>query len=313
MSAHLIILILLALSIIYLFIKNGSLAMRFILKLKFTRHVYYTSVFFLGMLLAFSTAKITADSLGTVQFFYGALLINLLFAASEVLNDIYDVNIDLINNKKNTLLSGDIPKDAGVKVFFGLFLFSLAFASLSGAAVFVTALFIHALSYIYSCPPLRLKAKFPANALLIGFASTAALFCGFMFVTGSGYLNYFPYYQSLVLFAALTCAFTVKDINDYEGDKRNRIMTIPVIFGKEKGRKITAFVVFFSYLFLPAALKAYFLLIPAIIFGSATAALIYFSKTKLNENLVFLFLAFFCISCFALCSLYGKGCIPGIY
>ncbi|HPI03149.1 MAG TPA: UbiA family prenyltransferase [Candidatus Goldiibacteriota bacterium] len=313
MSAHLIILILLALSIIYLFIKNGSLAMRFILKLKFTRHVYYTSVFFLGMLLAFSTAKITADSLGTVQFFYGALLINLLFAASEVLNDIYDVNIDIINNKKNTLLGSDIQKNAGLKVFFGLFLFSLSFASLSGAAVFVTALLIHALSYFYSAPPLRLKAKFPANAFLIGFASIAALFCGFTFVTGSGFLNKFPYYQSLILFAALTCAFTVKDINDYEGDKKNNIMTLPVLFGKEKGRKITAFAALFSYLFLPAALKAYFLLVPGAIFGSATAVLIYFSEKKLNESLVFLFLFLFCLSCFALCSFYGKGCIPGIY
>lgn len=313
MSAHLFILLLLALSIIYLFIKNGSLAMRFISKLKFTRHVYYTSIFFLGMLLAFPTAKITADSLVAVQFFYGALLINLLFAASEVLNDIYDVNIDIINNKKNTLLGSDIQKNSGLKVFFGLFLFSLAFASLSGAAVFVTALLIHALSYFYSAPPLRLKAKFPANAFLIGFASIAALFCGFAFLADTGFLNKFPYYQSLILFAALTCAFTVKDINDYEGDKKNSIMTIPVLFGKEKGRKITAFVSFFSYLFLPAALKAYFLLIPGIVFGLATATLIYFSGKKLNEGLVFIFLALFCLSCFVLCSFYGKGCIPGIY
>ncbi len=313
MNFHLIFLFLLALSIFYLFIKNTALAMRFISKLKLSRHIYYTAIFFLGMLLACAAGETTARCLSAGQLFYGALLINLLFAASEVLNDIYDVNIDMINNKKNTLLCGGISSDAGLKVFFGLFFFSLAFAFLSGAAVFVSALFIHALSYSYSAPPLRLKAKFPANAFLIGFASIAALFCGFTFSAGAGLLNRFPFYHSFILFTALTCAFTVKDINDYEGDKQNNIMTIPVLFGREKGRKIIAFLALFSYLFLPAALKSWLLIIPGLVFGSATAALIYFSGKKLNETLVFTFLALFCLSCFVLCAFYGNGCIPGIY
>ena len=51
-----------------------------------------------------------------------------------------------------------------------------------------------------------------------------------------------------ILFVVTTIGTNVKDLKDYEGDKRAGVKTLFTVFGKENGKKISSLLLFFSLL-----------------------------------------------------------------
>jgi 4-hydroxybenzoate polyprenyltransferase len=252
---------------------------QFLASLRLSRHIYYTAVFAAGF---FTAAKSWPRDIYPPA--AGAVIINLLFASSLVINNIYDSAIDDVNRKGNTANLGGISHK-GYYAAYCLICGSAIFLSLAvSLAVFIVTAVIIAASWGYSSPPLRIKKIFPLNIMMISFSTLLAMALGFACSPGKALL---PVRFGTALFAALAMAFNTKDINDYAGDKKYGVKTIMTIYGPEKGRAIISFLAFAGYLAVAGFSGAPILFIPAIICGAITALYIRLSKGMVNEPFIF--------------------------
>ena len=64
-----------------------------------------------------------------------------------------------------------------------------------------------------------------------------AVLFGVSLVAGINTFNLMPGNISFLIFVVFTLASTIKDLKDYEGDKEEKIRTIPTLFGLETGKK----------------------------------------------------------------------------
>ena len=259
----------------------------FFLQSRPSRFFYYTVIFSSGFFLGIYKFKLLSDINFFINLFSGILLINILFLSSIILNNIFDKNIDKLNSKPNPLINIINIYDY-IKIFWICFLSSLFISlSINYTTLIMTAI-IHFISYIYSCPPLHIKKTFPLNIILIALSSVMALFLG---VSSSNEYNLFfqfPYKLGLVILIVLSLAFNVKDINDFKGDKKYNVKTLMTILGYNYGRKIIGILAFSGYILLPLLLNFYAILLYSFIFGALTFFIIYKSKNKINENIIFL-------------------------
>lgn len=252
-----------------------------------SRFVYYSVICTAGFFLGHEKYKNLSDIFLYINFTSALLLINIVFLSSIILNNIYDKNIDKYNKKPNPLLKIINIKDY-LKIFWICFFSSLLVSLSLNFTTFLIVLIIHLVAFIYSCPPLRIKKLFPLNIILIGFSSVLALFLGFASSNEFKIFFDFPYKLGFTMLGVLSLAFNVKDINDYEGDKKFNIKTIITIFGFEKGKKIIALLAFSGYMLLPILLNFKILILYSFLCGALTIFIILKSKRRINEPLLFL-------------------------
>jgi len=229
--------------------------------------------------------RICGVGFSVYPFIYGFVLINILFATSLMLNNYYDRAIDDVNKKCNPLNEPGASRPEYLSTFFFLSAASVAISLSISFPVFLTAMSIHASSWIYSCPPLRIKRFFPFNTLLIAFSTCLALVLGY-FVPG-GIFSKLPFTAIIIFTGLLFLSFNVKDVNDCEGDKKYSVQTLMTLLGPEKGRPATAALAYSAYLLVPLLLRNSFMLVPSIIIGGATFYVV-MRKGKVNEAVIFL-------------------------
>jgi 4-hydroxybenzoate polyprenyltransferase len=280
----LILLMLLSSAVVFfLYYKHPGQTSVFFRTMRLSRHLYYTFIFAAGFFLG---QKISGTPFSFVFFISGIFLINLLFSASLIINNIYDKKIDEINQKANALNSHAVIIKNYYIILFILACMSLVFSIIMSIKVLIAAVLISFFSYIYSSPPLRLKRVFLLNTLIISFSTILALALGF--VSTPAKFSLLPMRPVVTLFAVLFLAFNTKDVNDFIGDKKYGINTIMTLFGPSKGKKITALLAFAGYLLVPILLNAYALLIPSCICGVLTYSVITSRSKKINETSVFI-------------------------
>ncbi len=160
----------------------------------------------------------------------GALAAASLNAASNAINQIYDLEIDRINKPARPLPSGRISlKQAWV---FTLICYALTFflAFMVNMSFVVIVLLTTLITYAYSGPPFRTKrfgvlANFtiaiPRGCLLVvaGWSAVASP------------LDSEPWLVGLVMGLYILGAATTKDFSDMEGDRRYGCMTLPIRYG----------------------------------------------------------------------------------
>ena len=153
------------------------------------------------------------------------------------LNQLYDVEIDLINKPELPLASGELTIGQG-KLIVGIAgILALLTASLSGMWLFATVATSLIIGTAYSSPPIRLK-QFPFWAAFCiltvrGVIVNIGLFLHYGDkLNGREALN--PYVWTLTLFILLfTVAIAIfKDVPDLEGDKQFNINTFTLVIGK---------------------------------------------------------------------------------
>lgn len=167
----------------------------------------------------------------------GALVAAILNAASNGLNQIYDLEIDRINKPRRPLPSGRLALgDAWV---FTLAAFALAwllawFVAPAGRREFFGLVVAATLiTTLYSAPPFRTKRlgiwanvtiAIPRGVLLkvAGWSSVKPIW------------GEEPWYIGLVFGLFLLGATTTKDFADMEGDRRGGCQTLPIVFGVRK-------------------------------------------------------------------------------
>jgi 4-hydroxybenzoate polyprenyltransferase len=191
-----------------------------------------------------SGAIIAARTFPPLLSYIGAISAVSLNAASNTMNQCFDLDIDRINKPHRPLPSGRIKKENALIFGWTLYALSLILASSVNFQFFFLALATLLITFSYSAPPLRLKKRgiianvsiaIPRGLLLIvaGWASVKTIF------------NPEPWFIGTIFGLYILGAATTKDFADIEGDKRYGVKTLPIIYGiKRSAWLISPFFIF---------------------------------------------------------------------
>lgn len=199
-------------------------------------------------------------------------IIVVFFATSggNVINDYFDYNIDIINRPERVLPSGKISKKNGRD--YGYFLFAGAIVT-ELISYYITKNFIPLIIVIFAVIILYFYAKLFKTTPFIGNL-IVAFTTGLCFVFGGYTINNphiinISWYLGFFAFAMTLAREIIKDIEDYEGDKKEGANTLPIKFGK-KPSAILAFLLIIittalcPILYIKHIFSIYYLIIIAI-------------------------------------------------
>ena len=260
------------------------------------RSIHYIALLILGICLG-------AQTISNINWDKTILLSISIFCGWQfviIVNDIFDVGIDEVSNRKRPLIQGDVSKRFYYSISLVFFISSITCSYLVGYKSFVLMLsFILLYSFLYSAPPFRLRRLFIIPNIIIGLCSVIAVFIGFSIYMDPFLM--FPRNIALLIFIVLTFSSTIKDIKDYEGDKKEQIKTIPTLFGLEKGKKIIGILIAISFI-----LVSIFIRIPYLFYATIPSSFFaYFFIVKKNEKWLFMLEFIFVIILLVLGSISG--------
>jgi 4-hydroxybenzoate polyprenyltransferase len=185
----------------------------------------------------------------------GTIAAAMLNAASNAINQIFDLDIDRINKSGRPLCTGEVST-LGAGVFAAV---AGALALILAAAVSAMtrhwgtlALFVIAalFSGAYSVPPIRMKARgWWANVTIALPRGTLLKVAGWSLAQSIVAIE--AWYIGLVMGLFLIGATTTKDFADVRGDAAYGVKTLPVVYGAEKAAKVVAPFLVLPFLLLP--------------------------------------------------------------
>eukprot|EP00871_Galdieria_phlegrea_P005661 jgi/Galph1/6096/GphlegSOOS_G4743.1 len=169
----------------------------------------------------------------------------LLTGYTQTINDYYDKEIDAINEPYRPIPSGAISEGAVkaqiivlLSLGLGLAYFLDILQSHETPTVFLVALFGSFLAYIYSAPPLKLK-----RSGWIGNYALGASYISLPWWAGQALFSHLDWkvigLTLLYSFAGLGIAI-VNDFKSIQGDAKLGLDSIPVHFGVDKAKWISA-------------------------------------------------------------------------
>lgn len=189
-------------------------------------------------------------SLG-LNLFLGTLMAVLLNAASNTLNQIYDLEVDRVNKPRRPLPSGRLsPGEAWILtgVFAAL---ALCLAWAINVQCFLLALTAAVFTTAYSAPPLRTKARGVWANLTIAVPRGLLLkVAGWSCV--KSVLAAEPWYIGAIFGLFLLGATSTKDFADIEGDRAGGCRTLPVRYGVVAAARMISPFFIFPFLLMPA-------------------------------------------------------------
>lgn len=176
---------------------------------------------------------------------------------SIMVNHIYDIKIDRISNPQRVLPSGMLTIDQGKRVAVLFAILSVGFSSLLGIPFTLLAGVALVLGFIYSAPPIRIRNRI-FSTFMIGLGCASAFLWGYL-VPSAYVLDYVVIWQSItsvsfdvlsiaiVIFIAFSVGPVIKDLKDFESDRRKDVKNIFTVFGMEKGLDIASILLFMSF------------------------------------------------------------------
>ncbi|MCF7568118.1 geranylgeranylglycerol-phosphate geranylgeranyltransferase [Sabulilitoribacter arenilitoris] len=171
-------------------------------------------------------------------------------AAGNIINDIYDVEIDFVNKPDKIIIGKNISEKTGYNLFIILNVIGVGLGyylsqSAGKSAFFSIFVIISALLYIY--------ASYLKQTLLIGNIIISALVALSIIVVGifellpvittenrQTLLTFFKIILDYALFAFIINLIReiAKDIEDIDGDYKAGMRTLPIIIGRERAGNI---------------------------------------------------------------------------
>ena len=164
----------------------------------------------------------------------GSIMAAVLNAASNALNQIYDLEIDRVNKPKRPLPSGRLPMTAAWAFTIAAYLVALALAWLVAPdgrhECFWIVVIATAITVLYSVPPFRTKRLgIWANVTIAIPRGVLLKVSGWSAVKTIAGVE--PWYIGLIFGLFLLGASTTKDFADMEGDARGGCRTLPIVYG----------------------------------------------------------------------------------
>jgi geranylgeranylglycerol-phosphate geranylgeranyltransferase len=185
------------------------------------------------------------------SFIAANLIILLIMSNSMILNDVFDINIDRVNNPNRPLITGDVTVVESILI--SVFMFALSEIL---NITYIPQYLLHIprlanlLILIYT--PILKRIMFIKNLSCSLLVSSTVIFTG-LSAMNSDILILNPNVGLLVLTTQLIFTGSLYneillDIADINGDKLNKIHTIPVLFGKKETLKIIGYITTFNFL-----------------------------------------------------------------
>jgi 4-hydroxybenzoate polyprenyltransferase len=215
---------------------------------------------FLGMLSgacsALGAGRAVVDGARAAMFVVlGAVMAALLNAASNALNQIYDLDLDRVNKPLRPLVTGAISiraaKVATASLYAASILLAFAIAPAGrheiGWIVVATTL----LTWAYSAPPIRARNSWWLGPLVIAAPRGLLLKVAGWGTLAPVFSDREPWVLGGVFFAYVLGAAPTKDFSDVEGDRAGGASSLPIRFGAAKAASIVA-----AFLPLPGVLFA---------------------------------------------------------
>lgn len=185
------------------------------------------------------------------QFIASTLITTLIMALSMIFNDIFDIEIDKINNNNRPIVTGEITKK--IASIYAAILFTLIqILNINFLPVSLQQItnFIIFITFIYT--PILKKIPFIKNiscALLVSFS---VIFNGLSTIYKNTNINHkntilLLISTKLIFFGSLYNELLL-DMSDIKGDRENNIYTIPVIFGNKISWNFAYYILIFNFL-----------------------------------------------------------------
>lgn len=272
------------------YILKKQLFVALIKNMRVVQVFYHLGLLILGIALGFSI-----QGYGFFFSFFNVLFVSMLGVAvilawygSVVFNDYFDQKTDRITNATRPLITGIISAKHYLWLGASFLLLSSGIAFYLSPYIGVLMIAYHCISLIYSTPPLRLK-RLPVIATAVGsLASLFVVFMGYALATPSRTMEDFPLPVVWLLFLVHLLCLPIKDLKDEDGDRADRVWTLPVLVGQRRARLIIALNLFISYMLSVVLLRVYDMFLLAL-----TCSIICFwiiiSRVNRNSKKVFVF------------------------
>jgi len=174
----------------------------------------------IGRSLVISPQLILAGMIGFVVCGFG-----------NIVNDLYDIEIDRINNPNRPLPKGIVSKGIIQLLAILLSVISILFSISLGTIPFILVLAVVILLFLYAC---YFKRTIAAN-IIISFITALSFVFGGIVVRNPACL--YPFFFSLFIHMPREI---IKDAIDVNGDRAHAIKSFPILLGKKRSLNISA-------------------------------------------------------------------------
>jgi 4-hydroxybenzoate polyprenyltransferase len=185
----------------------------------------------------------------------GSVMAAALNAASNVLNQVHDLELDRVNKPERPIPSGAVSIGAARKLALGLYVaaIGLAFLVTPGSVPEVgwIVAFTAVLTWAYSAPPLRARNSWWLGPLVIAIPRGLLLKVAGWGSVAPVAADREPWILGAVFFFYVLGAAPTKDFADVEGDRAGGSESLPIRFGAPVAARIIA-----PFLCLPGVLLA---------------------------------------------------------
>jgi len=220
-------------------------------------------------------------------------------AAGNIINDIYDIDTDLINKPEKVIVSKSISETKAFNLFLSLTIIGVCIGFYLSNLIDKTgysALFIFtsALLYVYttSLKQTLLIGNIVVSVLVALSIIIVGLFDLIPAITSENQQTQLTIFKILINYALFAFMINllreiIKDIEDFEGDTKADMRTLPIVIGKNKAKTVLFVLSFIpllaivyyviTFLYKQQIAVGYFLLF-------VVAPLLYFSIKILSAN-----------------------------
>ena len=206
-------------------------------------------------------------------------------ASGNIINDIYDLDIDKINKPNRPIASGIISKRMAIFLYFILILLTVFFSFSFSLQIICIILINNLLLLLYSK---SLKSLALIGNIVVSYLSAS------IFLVLALYINEYK----VSLFFIVTSFFIslirelIKDIEDVDGDKKYHLKTFPILFGVEKSLILfhiltSIFIITLVYLLYYFKLNHYIQFFFVALIFIPLVKMNFLSRDYANNNLVF--------------------------
>ena len=186
--------------------------------------------------------------LQTPSFLISTVNILAIMSSSMIVNDICDRKLDIIDHPDRPLVNGDISIIEAFGFLFGL-LSTVEFLNVRFLPDNLQTIFHLAIVNILLYTPIYKKIPFIKNIFCAGMVAFSVFVSGLSACKGLMILNPGFSIFSVALYVVFLGSWyseVLLDMGDMEGDRENRIYTVPVLYGLKKAWFFSGFLLFFN-------------------------------------------------------------------
>ena len=178
--------------------------------------------------------------------FFMSLVYAAFFAIAT--NNEADIEIDKISNTNRPLVKKTVEiKEYRIVAYVSLML-SFGISFLLDVHYFICVFGLSLVYFLYSCKPFRFKKYVIFAKFLIGVNTFLCAITGF--VSAGGSVFDFPFFWTFFILVPIALLANFIDLKDVDGDSKNGIQTIPVLFGMKSTLQFLSIIIILCYLFV---------------------------------------------------------------